>query len=439
MQSISGQRSSQNKALGALFSLWMLSLPFYQFSVVGTLSVDNLLAPLLLVFWMFAAPLSASSAKRVRRILFIAFIVFIYFLFSIISLTISGSSDLILAALIQEIKVVLYLLLPVLCISSITLFRKALRLVVYGTAVVSVSAFMQAIGLVQFEFARSAASGRLGTDIISRSPGILGNYGDVAILISISVLATYGSLWRDRRPRRLLKYALYFIFILGALAAQSRNVVFSVFVAIAVYNFFRNIYKKKAHARVTYIVLNIVAIMFGAFLLWVVFPYIYAAVLGTGGVKQSVLARFEQYQEAINLIAANPIFGVGAEIGGRYAQIADTLHNLWLGIGLRGGVLAIVSLAILFLSGFLGSVRRIVNDAVAQEAAIMSATALAMLTASMFYVAQGSYIFWACLGLLLSFTSLDDLRAGSPQRQATSSLKSRRSFEFAGSGAGGRR
>ena len=62
-----------------LFCLWLLSLPFYRFSVFKTLSVDNIIGPALIVLWVFTSPANDPEIRRTR----IKEISLIFFLFSV--------------------------------------------------------------------------------------------------------------------------------------------------------------------------------------------------------------------------------------------------------------------------------------------------------------------------------------------------------------------
>jgi len=56
----------------SLFFIWVLSLLFYQFSIFGTFSVGNLLAPFLFVVWLVNSGLRGQSipACHVKNIKF---------------------------------------------------------------------------------------------------------------------------------------------------------------------------------------------------------------------------------------------------------------------------------------------------------------------------------------------------------------------------------
>lgn len=410
MQASSYKAQGENKFLVFMFSLWVLSLPFYQFDIIGTLSVDNLLAPLVFLLWVLASITGPASVVRNSRMFLLFILIGLYSLFNVISLVISASDERILSAASIEARYMLYLLLPIMCIRTVKVFKFVLKLFVLDTVIVCLSAFFQAIGLIHLDFARSIAGNRLDTNLLVRSPGLFESYGDVAILIAFAGVVIYCCHESSKgRKMKIVKFLFAISLLVGAVAAQSRNVIIAVLVVTITFAFLRKLEKispqKRGFYLFTALSVGLVVIPF----VYLIVPYVYSLLLGSGGVKMSVTDRFAQYDMAFSLISQNPIFGIGGDAELKYAVLVSQIHNLWLGVALKGGSLAVIMLAWMFVKGIGEAFSRISNKVVGKEAALMVALGFGMLTSSMFYVAQGSYIFWTMFGVLLCFHCLVDV------------------------------
>lgn len=399
--------------MSIFFYLWVLSLPFYQFNVIGTLSVDNIVGPFLIFLWLATSFLGRMSQARNRNLLVILGIVLFYFLSILISFTLSGTLSQIVGIIWQELKLILYLILPMLYIRTTQSYNTVLRLFVVNAVVVSAVAFAQSIGLIDLEFSRSFGGSRYELEGITRSPGLLGNYGDVAILLSLTVLVIYGC-WEDLHWRilnsRIIRYGIYCVIAFGVFASQSRNVVLSILVAVISYYIFNKLKKRKSINVAPLIAITLILFVPLLLLTYYLIPHLYTILLGEGGVKESVLDRFVQYEIALKYISENILFGLGSSVYGKHEDLVRTIHNLWLGVALKGGLFAVVPILLLYYKIFTNAVIQMRNENFKNEPAVVAASSVAMVIASLFYVAQDAYIFWALMGLYLSLNTLADTR-----------------------------
>ena len=147
-----------NRLAEALFYAWILSFPFYRYSIVGTLSLDNLLAPTLLLIWPIAA---LSSTKRytshqLRNMYYVGFLLALFFFAH--SLTLISSQQLIWQSMYRVLTDVIYIVLPMLYIRSENTRIRAEDCIIIITIIGSVTGFLSAIGVLHLEASRYSAS-----------------------------------------------------------------------------------------------------------------------------------------------------------------------------------------------------------------------------------------------------------------------------------------
>lgn len=401
----------ENRFLLSFFYLWILSIPFYQFNVIGTLSADNILGPILFIIWLISSGTGNASYIRKRHLITVLSIIFLYLFSTLVGLLAEGSFKHILILLWQDVKLVLYLLLPLLCIQTKASFRVALRLLVVDGVIISVASFLQSFGLVDFSFSRSLGGDRLGIEGIVRSAGILTNYGDIAILLTISMLVMY-CCWKEERKiiysSKIIHYGIYSVLAVGILAAQSRNVVISIIVGYFSFYIFSKLVNKQVNVPALLVTLLILAVPL-LLIANLVLPSVYTALLGQGGVKASILDRVAQYEYALALITDNFLFGLSGDLLEQNFALISSLHNLWLGLALKGGVFAMLAFLLLFYIVITNALSLVMTSKyLRKEANLVAATSISMLVTSMFYVAHDAHIFWMMMGVTLSLYTLAD-------------------------------
>ena len=391
-----------------LFALWVLSIPFTRLNVIGTLSVDNILAPLLLVLWFATATLGGAGNRqlyhRTVRIEWVFALVTLYTIMRAGATILGwGGGGLVIGELWVQAKEFLYLVLPLVYIRSHSDFRKIALFLVLVAVIVSLSSFAHSIGLVNLDFARDISEGRLDAAELGRSGGLVGNYGDIAVLtafaaIAVCCLGQEGS----GRFRKLLgwKGIVYLCLLLGIIGSQSRNVVLALLVAVMVYFVMSGFRKQHGNLLFVTIILSVgvVALAVTGLFSTEIFDF----VRGSGSVRGSAESRFMQYRAALPLITQYPILGPTGQARLQNMELLSHVHNIWLGTALRGGLLSSGSILLLFWLQMRGAFRQFSFGGFGCWAVLTLTGTCASLTASMFYSAQNSYVFLMLFGVLLS-------------------------------------
>lgn len=397
----------------AFFMGWVLSLPFYNFSVVGTLSVDNLLAPIAIAMAPFAARGRGqeSGVKRGGKVLLIVLLMGFYVLAQVISSV--NSKTLIFSRLWFFAKIFGYFVLPVLYVKDIQSFRKIGLALVINSLLGCISVVLVSLGFLELEGARTEAS-RFGYDWLPKSVGFFTNYGDLAVLVSFSALFVIATRRRDlvsAVTSKGFKAFVLAILIVGMVAAQSRNVVLSLGVGLCSYLLFSWMVSAKTTGRRLLFFATVVP----AFAVFLAVGGIYLSeiigfIKGAGGriALANAEARMESYRLGLALFWESPILGLGAESYRQYEGFVDQLHNMWLGVALRGGIISLFALSFAFFTGFAGAMRRFDEVEIGKEARMVGAAICSMFTSSLFYPGQSSYLFWFMFGFMLTLITMSE-------------------------------
>ncbi len=400
--------------LDIFFALWILSVPFYQIGLVGTLSADNLLTILVLITWTFTAPFSVGDKSRIISISIVLVLIFIHVLIIMITFTTRGTLNEFFSVLSTELKFKSYFLVPLLCISNHSQYIRALVLLSVDGLMISSAAFLQATGLLNLSFSRSVAGDRLGIEGISRSPGLFANYGDIAILLTMTLLVVVFLYPRLRFGRSvLLRYPFISLIVLGVIASQSRNVMLSVLIGFSTYWFFIQIMLNRAKVRGIKLLFLIPFGICALLAFYYSLPAIMEVIVGSGGIRGSVLDRIEQYQIAFKLISDGPVLGMSAEHQIRHNEFINSVHNLWLIYMLKGGILTVLPLLGLIWMSLRWAIRPISSDgsdwSIRVGATVASMT-MVIFASSMVYVAHSSILFWITFGILVGYGALRSSR-----------------------------
>lgn len=390
-----------------LFLIWLLSVPFYKLNVVGTWSIDNILAPLLFAAWMVTIPLRTMSKPHSRQVLIVLSIIALYLFLDLLDHKLSHEPTPLLSALWQELKVLLYLVLPVLYIQNIVQFRRALGILALIAGVACLSAIAAAAGLVHIDYA--IAEPRLNIGLI-RTAGVVGTFGSLTALVVTALLASFALAQKPESTllrRRYIRWFLYMILFAGMLAAQSRNMVLSASLAVTTYYLLLPVSTRSSRLILLLysfglLVATLILVLFGL----PIIQLAYDSIVGTGSTKGSVLDRLISYEAAWNLITQEPWFGPASLGPVIFNDIERTIHNFWLGILFKGGIFGFIPIATLFVISLYGSLSRARVPTLRHEAIAMLALTLALMFSSFFYVAHNTLLFWLCIGVTLSLSGL---------------------------------
>ena len=412
MNGITTQEKLYKKNLGTLlFQIWILSLAFYQIPILGMFSLNDLLAPLLLIVAGFQSlfPRSTKSNSYSYLIYSLTISVFLLYIFGQL-LSVLNIESLFWSRFWAVLKISGYFILPLLFIKEIDFLRRIYTLLVVDALIGTISVFLVSTGILQLEFSRFQPS-RLGIPSLPASTGLIGNSGDLALLVTFTVLLIIGfpreSYLFGHWPKTIKSFVILCLF-LGLLGSQSRNLASSVLIAVF---FFYVISITMSNGKFS-LSLKIPILASFAFLLipliYFIAPNIYSIVVTEWGdvAHANAIVRIESYKVGLRLFLDSPLIGLGPDIYRKMPQFVGQLHNLWLGSALEGGLLALLTLTMLFAIAFFGALRLIGDSTFKYDARVFAAFVISSISATSLYPAHGSHIFWLIFGISLSFTMM---------------------------------
>lgn len=396
--------------INLMFLFWILSLPFYHFSVIGTLSVDNLLAPLLLFLWFFTrTPNDAVFRRTWRKTVVISIALVVVF---IIGIVISFWTDLevFFAKGYLSARRALYFFLPLLFIRDWRTFNRVCGLVIAITVIGGVTALLASLEVISPVVVRTEQS-RLDIETLQKAVGFFSNYGDMAMLMCFTILLT---LFQPKQryffgiggilTRTIVAAAM----LMGIAGSQSRNMILTTIVGVLAYLTLRYLYKQRPLFRV------VVAAGLGTLAAFAAVGVLFFAqeiIDGLGrwggeGASGTARARLAQYEVALRFLNEAFISGVSIEAYNTYGPVLDAVHNMWLYLMVQGGVISTLAMILLLWRAFAGAVQRGDKEPfIAPEAFCTGALVVGMVNASMFY-AGSTEVFWFLLGVATSIASL---------------------------------
>lgn len=390
-----------------LFGLWMLSLAAYQYPLVGSLSLDNLLAPVLLVLVLLFPPGGLGSVlNRPLGASALPAGLLLFGLYALAHLVPRFGDPSLFAALGFEVaKAGLYFVLPLLLVVGQRERDIALWALVGVACLAGLSNLAASLGWLEFAHQRFAPS-RIGLEGLPRSIGLLGNYGDMAIVSALALVTVLAHRARARLGVLLVWLVVGACLLAGLLGSQSRNLALTLGCALLVYP------ALAGWARLSAPLANAVVLALGCAVallgLWDALDpdQLVDYVRHWGGAQAAATAddRLSQYDFAMGLIDKNPWLGAPEAAYYRHRSTVEGIHNLWLRETARSGLLGAASLAVMFAAVGFKALRRLRASHGQDTDALIAATlVVAMLLATQFYVA-GNNCLWVLLGLALALT-----------------------------------
>lgn len=388
--------------MSLLFFLWVLTLPFYQFSIVGSFSVDNLLAPLLLVIWIinFAVRGHTIPLYKVRNISQTIAIALVYLLSHMIGLIFTQT-----AAFTSSYNIaskMLYFILPVLYLITAKDLSRFKNAIIIVTIIASITALLSALGLMQFDFLRQAES-RIGSEYLVKSIGVIGTYGDVGILMSLSLLLVIAG----RRDQILFGHGstLKIVFVIaicliGMASMQSRNMLLTIIVALSSY-WILGRWMKTSRLWFNKLYVSIfVTIFFAALTISIFYEPLLTFAQSIGGTHEAagtIEDRLSQYRFMWGLINDRLLIGVDPDVYERYEHEISLIHNMWLKELVQGGIITVLTMFLVWWNALIMQVKNYQRGLVVHEPRVFISILLAMLVSTQFYPG-GTLIFWVILG-----------------------------------------
>ncbi len=392
-----------NGIAGFLVLVWLFSLPFSQFSVVGTLSVDNILGPLLIVLWLFVKRRNDLCSYNIRlkhnTIVFI--LIFIYFLAHMASLLMTQ----VMAWRTSYILIsdLTYFVVPILYLSDEKLRRRSVDVIVIITMIGCISAFLASLGILHLEGARFSP-GRLGVTWLPKTVGLFSTYGDMALLMSYTLLVAFSKTTKQLLfgKKNFVKILLVcVVVILGFMGSQSRNIFLTVVIAIALLLYLVWLQKLTSRWKKFYFMSIAAGFLIAIMGLFFYGQYISDSLSGMGGTNSSEAtaeARLSQYNFAWQILKNNSLFGASEKILLKYELEITFIHNMWLKELVQGGVIALLAIFGLIVIGMKNIARCIeYNPQIPYLRA--SLVLLVVMFVSTQFNPSGTSIFWMLLGM----------------------------------------
>ncbi len=395
-----------NAIAGLLVSVWVVSLPFKHISIIGTLSIDNILGPLLIILWPFVQRRNdlAPHSVRIKHTVIVLVIVFFYFLAHIANLLML--QNMVMHASYLLISDLVYFVVPFLYLSDEKLRTRFDDLIVVVTIIGCVSALLASLGIIHITDARFAPS-RIGVSWLPKTVGLIGTYGDMALLISYTFLLTITG--KNNRflfgKNNLIKMlVIYAIIVAGFAGSQSRNMLLTVGAAMCglIYLEILRSIRPKRWRTIFFSTIGIAGLIAALSLTY--YGETVTEALSSAGdsheAEATADARLSQYNFAWRILKENPLTGANADIQVKYEEIIVFIHNMWLKELVQGGVLAILAIIGLAIIGMKISSKALVYNPKDYYARARLIFILVMFISTQFNP-SGTSIFWMLLGVSL--------------------------------------
>jgi O-antigen ligase len=126
------------------------------------------------------------------------------------------------------------------------------------------------------------------------------------------------------------------------------------------------------------------------------------SMFGVSG-EGTVRDRVQTYELALDMIRDAPLAGLPASQSVSQSLFISSIHNMWLGVALSSGLIGVLLLFGLLMSGLLGALRLARNVRWKEYGLVMTSMVFAALMFSPnFYPGHNAFIFWFFVGLVLT-------------------------------------
>ncbi len=398
-----------NRLLLWPFLLWLLSVAFTRYSLVGTLALDNLLSMLLPFLALFLRPPEGVEALR-GWIVCLIWSGVCYLIFATgWTLHFLNAPDLLRQRLFVLVRDLLYFFVPLLYLRNRHAFRQVKGVLILLAVVAALSALLAALGWVHLPAERFESS-RIGLEWLPKAIGLFSSYGDVAMLYGVTavLLVSHDRAalpWQLGRP--LVKLGIWLVLLLGLIGNQSRNVLLTTLMALTIYGVIR-IFEgnMQSRSRQLWLGLTLAAALLLAGLLVAFGQEAVSGIshLGGKGAATTVSDRTQSYRQAITLIVREPWLGISLDTYQQWGQLAEWMHNMWLKIMLNGGFMSLLAMLGLLWGALRGllNTRRKLSTEFRRDRAVLASLLCSLVFAAEFYGGM-TQVWWILLGVVCSF------------------------------------
>lgn len=391
-----------------LFQIWILSFLFYKLDLIGSLSIDNLLLPVLVVTWLFLRDKGSVRVGRQRKkvIIFTSVVFLGLILIEFIKLKGNASFTSIIPVVTEHLKHFGYILIPLLYINSEKDLHNVFKSIVIVTIINCIFAIFGAIGMAP-SFVQAAESSRIPWLLRARGP--IANLGDSAILITFTGLIIFAL---PKNGVHILakgffkKAIIASVLIGGILASQSRNVILTVALVAMLYYWLDTVASaRKSQIRKIISLLAVLVIIIVAVMVVTNFETILRLVTNMFGVsgEGTVRDRLGSYGRALEILQDSMVLGLDATTLIKEAVFISSLHNMWLGLTMISGVFGLSLIVGLILYALKGSLHLLKNSDYKSYGILLTTFILAALLFSPnFYPGHTAFVIWFFIGLSLT-------------------------------------
>ena len=417
-----------------LFQIWILSFLFYQVDLIGTLSIDNIMVPLLVLAWLFVGDRSNPkvNSARLAMIGLSSAVFFVLIIIEFVKLGGGGNITATYPSIIEHLKHFGYILIPLLYISSERDLKWTLLSIFAVIMINSALAVLGSLGMAP-SFVLARESTRIPGLLRARGP--LVNDGDTALLLTLISLLVWTSLRHRIQFVRLgsaVRWVSLLILLAGAIATQSRNVILTIAMGFAVYYWLRMMMQNSGSGvRIVLSMAGVVAFLLSATAVVLNAELIIAWVTNMFGMsgEGTVRDRLASYSHAMELLEGSMLLGLSPNEVVRNSLFIAKLHNMWLGMALFSGIVGVALVSLLIVTSLINALRLVRNPEWKEYGLVIMSFILASLWFSpSFYPGHNAFIFWFCLGIAmtarqtlnferkhqLSATSIQDSKVSSP-------------------------
>lgn len=383
------------------YVVWVLSLPFYSYSIIGTLSLDNMLAPLVLALSALKH-FSSPRNKLKRSLLFSMSMIFGIYAIGVIVSVINDFSYVKIVTK-ELVKHALYFFIPILFIHNFKDLKLTIILSIMVATIGCISVFLAALGLVNLEISRVSPS-RLPLIGLPKSIGLLGNYGDLAIMSSMALLTIFGIRGFLRKTSaRFYMLVIIAIVLIGYLGAQSRSMALAILSSVGAYWYVKKFFAKGSSASLIGVFLLIVGVCSVLAIVLVMSVDVVDSLAGWGGAQASATAedRLGQYAYAWSLVKSSPFFGDGKSL----IITGMIVHNLWMDTMAKGGIVSAVAMFLMFYVTAKRSLKKQYTPLNREISAYSTGVLCAIFVAGQFY-GGFTYVFLYAFGVCAAAMTL---------------------------------
>ncbi|MDH3589439.1 MAG: hypothetical protein OEQ74_08545 [Gammaproteobacteria bacterium] len=390
-----------------LFYIWLLSLPFYRYSLIGTLAFDQILGSALVVLWLAVRPKADEAFTRGQRANIIAGLILLTLYFFSHTLTFVLSQSAIWRYTYRFLADIPYFLVPVLYVRSALIRRRAEDYVVLVALIGALSSFLVAYGIFDLPIARESAD-RLAIEglELTRATGFFGAFGDMAILSAFSLMIVMSAKRETLlffKRSWIMIIGIPFALLLGFVGSQSRNIALTVVVSISLYLLIGWWAKRRANWIPKFYLLLFIGAMTIVITLGFFFEplFDYVATLGGRAARGTAEARLEQYEFGLKLLDGRYLSGAPPAVQDKYGLFINSIHNMWIKELVIGGFFAVLAMLAFLIVGIMKATRCLRVDPLDQAARLRLVLCITLFLSTQFNP-SGTSVYWVMLGLIFA-------------------------------------